>query len=423
MIQRYSTYLKYLSLIFIFFSYLLGFFLRENIAGGAEQDFEKYTWPLILAFKENFNHTLINYGTYGEGSLPLFHIINAYLNPFTSNKFFFQGSIALVSLLNSLIFLKIIEKRYKLKKIDSCLYSSIFLILPFFRSSAFWGLTENVGWLFLLLSINYFNNYKNKKFQNETLCIFFVCFLSSLALYTRPYLIFFPIFLILRSILFKDINFLKKSIFFYIFLAIPGFFLIWIWGGSFVVGPNHANLLVDYHNPKFIFKNLIIFSAIFLFYLIPFEIAKIFKKIHFKINQIFLFFMILLIIITLNFFNIFDYLKETTLGGGAFLKLNNFFFKELYFFLFISSIGLLKIILYSYSSKENLLLFISLLIFCFPRFILQEYFEPLIIIIIFTILNFRYRNHFFSDNKTITIFILYYLLYYASSFAYRYVIY
>ena len=29
-------------------------FFRENIAGGAEQDFLKFTWPLIISFKENF---------------------------------------------------------------------------------------------------------------------------------------------------------------------------------------------------------------------------------------------------------------------------------------------------------------------------------------------------------------------------------
>ena len=121
-------------------------------------------------------------------------------------------------------FQKIIERKFQLTKIDSLLYSSIFLILPFFRSSAFWGLTENLGWLFLLLSIKYFDDYRNKNFQNEIICIFYICFFSSLALYTRPYLVFFPIFLVLRSTLFKDFKFLKISIFYYSFFSIPGFF-------------------------------------------------------------------------------------------------------------------------------------------------------------------------------------------------------
>tara|TARA_B100000963_G_scaffold194205_1_gene169010 strand:- start:5666 stop:6940 length:1275 start_codon:yes stop_codon:yes gene_type:complete len=421
MASRYSINLKFFTIILLFTSYLTGFFLRENIAGGAEQDFERFTWPLIEAFKINFYDTLTNYGSFGEGSLPLFHIINAYLNPFTSNKFFFQGSIAFISIFNAYIFSKIIERKFQLKKIDSFLYSSIFLILPFFRSSAFWGLTENLGWLLLLLSIKYFEDYRNKNFQNEIICIFYICFFSSLALYTRPYLVFFPIFLVLRSTLFKDFKFLKISIFYYSFFSIPGFFLIWLWGGSLNVGPNEADLLADYHNPKFILKNLIIFSSIFLLYIIPYEIGKIFQNDHRpKKNQILLFVFILIIIFTMNFFNIFDYLENVKLGGGAFLKLNQILFNDLYLFLFISSIGLFKILNYTYISKENLILFTSLIIFCFPRFILQEYFEPLIIILIFTLFDFKHSKKIFDSNITIAIFIIYFLLYYAGSFAYRY---
>ena len=51
-----------------------------------------------------------------------------------------------------LIFAKIIEKKFEFPKIDSFLYASVFY-LTFFRSSAYWGLTENIGWLFLLVSI------------------------------------------------------------------------------------------------------------------------------------------------------------------------------------------------------------------------------------------------------------------------------
>ena len=153
MYKKHSSYLKYFVVSLFCASYVLGFFLRENIAGGAEKDFENFTWPLIIAFKYNFYNTLLNYGTFGEGSLPLFHIINAYFNPFSNNKFLIQGSIALISILNVHIFSIIIKNKYQLKKIDAYLYSSIFLILPFFRSSAFWGLTENFDLLFLLLSI------------------------------------------------------------------------------------------------------------------------------------------------------------------------------------------------------------------------------------------------------------------------------
>ena len=151
------------------------------------------------------------------------------------------------------------------------------------------------------------------------------------------------------------------------------------------------------------------------------KIGKTFQNIRSpKKNQILLFVSILIIIFTINFFDIFDYLENEKLGGGAFLKLNQIFFDDLYLFLFISSIGLFKILNYIYISKENLILFTSLIIFCFPRFILQEYFEPLIIILIFTLFDFKYSKKIFDNNITIAIFIIYFLLYYAGSFAYRY---
>ena len=66
---------KFFLFFLILLSYFLGFYSRENIAGGAEADFNNLTWKGILAFKNNFTETLFNYGAIGKGSLPLFHII------------------------------------------------------------------------------------------------------------------------------------------------------------------------------------------------------------------------------------------------------------------------------------------------------------------------------------------------------------
>ena len=96
--------LKYSYLLIVILLYFIGFFLRENIAGGAEADFLDLTWPLISAFKINFLDTLLNYGSFGEGNLPLFHILNAYFNPFNYSQFVFQGSITAISFLNVVFF-------------------------------------------------------------------------------------------------------------------------------------------------------------------------------------------------------------------------------------------------------------------------------------------------------------------------------
>jgi len=81
-----------------------------------------------------------------------------------------------------------------------------------------------------------------------------------------------------------------------------------------------------------------------------------------------------------------DYLALYDDSGGVILKLNYLIKKESYFLLLLfSSLGfsiLYKIIKEDY--KNNLIILIpSLIIYCFPKLLYQEYVEPLIIIIFF----------------------------------------
>ena len=235
MSQKKLDALKYIFLFLLLQFYIIGFFLRENVAGGAEKDFLNYTWPLIEAFKDQFYNTLKNYRSFGEGSLPLFHITNAFINPFTFSKISFQGSITFISLLSVIFFSQIIRDKFKIRELDSIVYSSIFLILPFFRSSAYWGLTENFGWLFLIISIKYYLKEEKSEKKKTVKHIFFICLFSSLALYIRPYLIFFPIFIILNILKDRNTHFLKYTCLFYFLFSLPGFFLLYLWGFDFTV--------------------------------------------------------------------------------------------------------------------------------------------------------------------------------------------
>ncbi len=415
--------LKYSYLILILSFYFFGFFQRENIAGGAEQDFLKFTWPVINSFKENFFYTLENYGSFGEGSFPLFHILNAYLNPFTFNEIYFQGSITLISLLNIVFFAKIIKKRLRISQIDSIIFSSVLLFLPFFRSSAYWGITENLGWLFLILSINFYLDYESKDSKKRTLFhIFLICLFSSLALYTRPYLVFFPIFIMLTFLFKRDYFFILRAGLFYFLFSLPVFYLLYLWGGIFYeLGSNNTSLVADYHNPKFILKNLVIFSSILLFYLTPFKLSEWIKSSpSVDTKQLLIFIIIFGFLILLNYYHIFDYLESTTLGGGVILKINQIFFDNFILFLFISTIGFLLIYDYFFVSKKNFILLISLIIFCFPKHIFQEYYEPLVIIIALTLIDLdKIKFQTLKENRTLLLFIIYFFSYYCGSFLYR----
>ena len=125
--------LKIFFLIAVIFSYFFGFFIRENLAGGAESDFISFTWPIIQSFKDNFFYTIKNYGIFGEGSWPTFHIINAFLNPLTNSQINFQFSMTALSLINFLILGKIVKEKYNLETLDSLLFdlmSSAFCSYP-----------------------------------------------------------------------------------------------------------------------------------------------------------------------------------------------------------------------------------------------------------------------------------------------------
>ena len=83
--------------------------------------------------------------------------------------------------------------------------------------------------------------------------------------------------------------------------------------------------------------------------------------------------------------------------------------------------SIFNVINYITISKNNLILFFCLLIFCFPQFILQEYFEPLILILLFGLIDLNIKNsNIFKEGKTMIIFLLYYVFYYIGSFYYRY---
>jgi len=394
-----------ISLIFlIFFSFFLGFNLRENAVGGGP-DFYNFTWPVIQSFKEDFVYTIKNYGTFGEGSYPLFHIINAYLNPFSNHDLSFQLSITVISFLVFFIFSLSLKKKFpNTNFIDLLLLSSIILLMPFFRTSAFWGQTENFGWLFLILAIYFFLEIKQSLFdanaKKNIFHIFLFCLFSASALYTRQFLVFLPISYLLYFTLF-DHN--KRaviiSIIFFAFLSTPGILLLIFWGGFYDVDnfPSYFETLV---NPIFIIKNIPILLSYIGFYLLPIIVVELlnvdFKTLFKKYFPSFILtFSLLLVLSQLNFLN---YLAEYEIGGGAILKLNYLIQKQNYFLLLIfSSIGMSILVrIINENIKNNLIILLPpLLIIGCANILYQEYVEPLILILFFLLVQTDLHKIFF----------------------------
>ena len=97
MILNKEVLLKLFVIFLISVSFFLGYFLRENAAGGGPEFYE-LSWPIIQSFKEDFLFSIKNYGSFRDYTIPFSHILNAYINPFSNDIENFQLSITIISL-------------------------------------------------------------------------------------------------------------------------------------------------------------------------------------------------------------------------------------------------------------------------------------------------------------------------------------
>ena len=151
-----NYFFKILIICLVSVSFFLGYFLRENAVGGG-QEFYVMEWPIIQSLKTNFLYTIVNYKHFIDFTMPFPHMANAYLNPFSDNIENFQLFNTFVSFGIFLILFFVLKKVFfQINNIDALLISSVILLLPFFRTSAFWGKQENYGWLFLIIAFYFF---------------------------------------------------------------------------------------------------------------------------------------------------------------------------------------------------------------------------------------------------------------------------
>ena len=401
--------LKFVVICLISVSFFLGYFLRENAAGGG-QEFYELSWPIIQNFKQDFLFSIENYGTFRDFTIPFSHILNAYINPFTNDIENFQLSTTIISFAIFLIFALIFKNIFKhINFIDILLASSTILLLPCFRTSAFWGKNENFGWLFFILALYFFSEIKkdiSKSPNNrDILNIIFFCLTSACALYARQALVFLPISYLLY-LFFNNANkkiIITSIISFFIF-AIPTFLLILIWGNVFPVEDFQAGTFFGGSlNFKYILINFPILLGFFAFYLLPILFIE-FLNSGFKdfFGKYFMsFFFSLIIFVFLSQTNLLNYLGEDyAVGGGAILKLNYLIQKKNYLLLLIfSSIGFSILVRFiTEDTKKNAVFLIPILIIYGLRDIItQEYVEPLILVIFFLALKTNLHKIYFNN--------------------------
>ena len=428
---------KILPFILVFFSlssFFLGFYLDENSAGGGSYlgDWE-FAWPNLQLFLNNDILTAINHENYYSNRTPLLYILHKIFNPFAASEVGYRRSVFFISLAAPVLFYFCL--RQKFKKEDNLLLllvaSTIFLS-PYYRTSSYWGLEENYGLICLFLSflcLNFFLENKNESGYITYVQLFLSIFFSSICVYFDLKLLIIPIICFLKIITSEKIIKLKVfSIFSYFLLSLPYIYLIMLWGGLFApkVGEvrNFGEQLhidhIGYTSTiiAFYFAPFLFFKRNDLFYLIKNFFIKKTNYYLILLSIIYIFYLLILS----NFFDQSSLNIETSLGKGFMHKFSFILFKDnmisreifIYFSFLISWIIILIFIDKNFKDCMILLYFFLISIVTFP--LLQEYFDPLIFVMILLFFN----SKLFISYKNAIILFFYLSIFLASSNIYYY---
>ena len=263
------------------------------------------------------------------------------------------------------------------------------------------GKYTNLALIFFIISIIFYLKWFNSNSKVVNKYIIFQCIFLSLAVYSRQlYAIIFIFILYVYLIKLEFKSFIKVSIiiFFYHY-----------WNFFVFLSPRTLTTTFDFN----LINTFIVNTSIISFYLIPIFLVyylnsyKNLKIIENRKNDyLIIFFSSLLVILSSFYFN-----YNPSLGGGFFIKLSMLFFQNLNFFFFTSIIGSILILFIFKEDRNSIVLFILLIFGLSSYQIFQKYFEPMIIILLFSIIVFRPINIILSSYKNICIFKLYFLIY------------
>jgi hypothetical protein len=377
----------------------IGYFFGEDSSGsgGFIADF-KSTWPVM---------SLIAQGEYTDFSeytihFPLHYFILYFLNNFFLDRDSVRLIFCVLSLITPYLFYLVLKLKYSKISINKLfLFSLVIFLMPSFRSGAIWANTQITALIFFLLFLIFFIKWEKNKSYRLNKEILFQCFFLSCAVYSRQMYAIIFLFVVYKYFINLNLkDFLKISIIIFIF-SLPGFYLV-------IASPSTIKVTFDYS----LYNSILINCSIICFYLIPYFIFSDLKNFQ-NLNKKNYFIFILLIFFLLIAAYLFDY--NPKLGGGFFIKLSVLIFNNLYFFFLTSYLGLIYIYLLYNDDKESLII-LALIILGFSSYqIFQKYFEPMFIILLFTLIK-NHKNEMILNNyKNILLFNIYFIIYLLSA--------
>ena len=413
---RYSF--KHFKVPIVFFvTVIIGFILNEDSLGGAKNDFFS-NFKATLLFIENFTYYLLNFEIVGLRHSPLFFVVTSQIFDLVNSIKIYRTIHLIIPLFIFLIFYECLKIRFN--KIDNkklIIIASIVFLSPTIRSYSIWPDSYIYGIIFFLLSVLYFLKHKYLRFK--FLYIFLNIFCLAVSSYFMPTFSFFSIFF------FQDFTryfFDKKEykkifviIFLNLLLALPAFYYIFYLDINFLKSSGEWGLtentfsLLNFSN-KFFYS-----SSILFFHLIPF-IFIFFNEIkagYISIIREKLFFLISFLLIITFLFSDYDNIYQNLGGGGIFYKFFNEVINFSKFQIFLT-IPISIIFLYIFKKKlDNYLILFILLFSNFQLTIYHNYFEPIIYIVIFTLiynLNLTTKFSNYKNIKVLLFFNIFFLL-------------
>lgn len=382
-----------ISLILILISFIIGFIVGEDTLGGGKHDYlyhAKYFENFYFDFKETF----LNYGSdqinNNVRNSPLFYIFFSLFLHFNLDSFGLK-IINLILIFPIFYFLdKCINIKYQnTPTIIKLYFFSIILLSPTIRTLFSWPYPLIWALTFFLISIYFYlkfeiSNDENKKINSAFLNIFFL----ALAAYFTPNFSVFSIYFFYKFYLYFRNSFKTfKIIFLNFILALPAIFFI-ISKDFYLFESNvkYVDNIVKYN----ISNKIVIITSIIFIFIIPLisNINKLRDKLKFSnlINYKF-FLLIIFLIINIYFFNF-----SKNVGGGIFFHISHLLFNNSVLIFFIFGLSLIVFNFLKLYNLNNIILFLLLIIYNIQYEIYYKYFDPLIILILFFLIQFENKK-------------------------------
>ena len=416
--KNHYKYFSFFLIILSISSYFIGFMYGENSAGGGPADYTH-----VLSNLQTFLNNSIVDGVhltatydpeiYMSARTPLVYIFHKLFNPFVGNEILFKRSVFFMSFLVPILFyISLKEKFRKEENLLLALISSVIFLSPYFRTSSYWALEENFSLISLLISFLFLNKFLrngNSLWQNYYQ-LFLTVFFSSACVYFDQKFIIIPIICFAKIIISdKSLKLKFYSFFIYFIFSLPFIYLIILWEGIIptrdAVARGLGNQIFSHHL-GYVFTIL----AFYFFPLLLFKsenLSQLIKNFFSQRKNYYFISVFLIYLIYLLFFH--NYSEERFLGKGLIHKTAILLFKDIFLqklFIYCSFFfSWIVILIYLNDSTKNKLIlsyFFLLSILVLP--LMQEYFDPLIILMAFTFFDSK-----FLLNYKKSIFLYFYL--------------